>query len=163
MFSWLFRKKKKKPIRQKNDLNIITRDEVFKTLVDYWPKINPHNIKLADGMYVCPSRKEVEKILFESKVDEMIYRANIGDCDKFAVLLYTYVIRKRYEDFNAGLLPERALYSWAFGELWHRDPIQGPHAINLCITSDSGILFVEPQTDRIWKAERSAIVDFARI
>ena len=163
MFSWLFKKKKKKPIHRKNDLNVITRNEVFKTIVDYWPKINPHNIKLADGMYVCPSRKEVEKILFDSKVDEHIYQDGILDCDDYALLLHAYVIRKRYKDFQEGKIDKEQRYPRAFGQIWHRDPKIGGHAINLCITSDKEILFIEPQTDKIRKASKEAIIDFIRI
>lgn len=162
MFNWLFRKKKK-PIQQTSARHVITMAEVFQILIEYWPKINPHDIKLADGMYVCPTRAEVEKILFDSKIDEMIYKAEIADCDNFAVLLYAYVLRKRYEDYNAGLLPRDGLYSLTFGEIWYKDPIQGSHAINIAITSDAGILFIEPQTDRVWKAEKSAVVSFIRI
>lgn len=161
MFNWF--KKKKKPIQQAKNRHVITMAEVFKTLVDYWPKINPRDIKLADGMYVCPTRAEVEKTLFDSKIDEMIYIAEINDCDNFAVLLYAYVLRKRYEDYNAGLTLKGGLYSLTVGEMWYENPIAGPHAINIAITSDAGILFIEPQTDRVWKAEKSAVVSFIRI
>lgn len=159
MFSWLF-KKKKKP----NPISVILQgNKLLVKLLDVWPKLNPGRLWLEDVNYIMPTRKELEAILFASKVDSYEYVPEIEDCGDFALLLHADVIRKRYKDYKAGKIHEDQQFPLAFGQIWYQDPIMGSHAINICITCDDGILLIEPQQDKIRKPDKNMTISFIRI
>jgi hypothetical protein len=155
-FSRFFKKEKQEIVT--NGV-ILPGNKVLLKLFEVWPKFNPGRLYLADRTYVMPSKKEVEKLLFDSRIDEYVHTAHssspksgILDCDDFTLLLHAYVVRKRYEDFKAKKLPKDQQYPLAFGEIWYNDPNIGLHSINICFSRDKGILLIEPQSDEIWKA-----------
>ena len=161
-FNW-FRKKKKKPVIKDNEFHLIAREAVFGKFLSYWPKLNPASVHLGDDIYVMPSKEELKRLLHKSRVDEYIYSDGILECNKYALLLFADIVRERYKDFHAGNISKNQLYSLTLGQIWYRDPLIGSHAINLCITHDEGILFAEPQNDKIRKADKKVPVDFINI
>lgn len=159
LFSWF--RKKKKPIIG-DDQAILPSNKMLNKLLLCWPKFNPGRLWKADGNYVMPTRDELTKLLFDSEINFREYVSEIQDCDDFALLLHAYVIKQRYEDYDTGKIPKGRRYPLAFGQIWYQS-FQGPHAVNICITRDDGVLMIEPQTDRIWKPSKDLIVSFIRI
>ena len=156
-FHWF---RKKKPIDTKSIT--LTGNEIFNKLHNMWPSLTHGKIWFEDGKYLLPTRSELEKKLLESVVESYEYVPEIEDCGDFALLLHGDIIRSRYDDYKAGKIPDSQLYPWAFGQIWYQDTVMGPHAINICITSDEGILLVEPQSDEIRKATPNMVVFFIR-
>jgi len=133
----------------------ITDKEIVKQLQTIWPKLEEDkNVWLADSAYWMPDRKWIDELLKASWIDKKKYIQSTWDCDDYALYLMAeahYLV--------AGLVwaeeikKEDAL-PWAFGECWGYfnvdwNDIVKKHSINICITSDEGILLIEPQDDSI--------------
>jgi hypothetical protein len=170
-FHQLFKKEEQKPV----DISVMLPEyKVRLKLIEIWPELNPKlnsgRLNVADVLYVMPSEKEVKKMLFDSQIDSYVHTAHtispisgLLDCDDFALLLHAHVVKTRYNDFKAGKIPKSQLYPLAFGQIWYIDPKIGFHAINICITHDKGVLLIEPQNDKIWKAKKGTVVKLVRI
>ena len=163
--------KKKRSTYQPNRFHTIKKLEIFDMFLDLWPKLSSHSVYLSKDMYIMPSRKKVEQMLVVSDVDKMFYTADkqssgnsgILICGDYALLLHSDVIRARYENAQKGKIPAEEMYSLAFGQIWFQHPVHGPHAVNLVVTHDEGILFALPQIDELRKAEKGLTVDFVRM
>lgn len=142
---------------------LISRSDVFNMFIDFWSEIRPHSVYLADKTYITPLKEEVEEIVIDSHIDEYEYARDFFDCDDFALLLHAYVIHKRYRDFVKSEIPKDKMHPLAFGQIWYRDFFTGAHSVNLCITRDAGILFIEPQKDKVREAKKGITIDFIRI
>jgi len=154
--------RKKKSQKPKPNTTLLPSNRVLDKLLETWPDLNPGRLWKADAKYVMPTRKNLEKAIFKSPVSGYEYVSEIEDCDDFAILLHADIIRNRYDEYKKGEIPENNQYPWAFGQIWYRSSI-GMHAINLCITCDDSILFIEPQTRKIWKPKKDIFISFIRI
>lgn len=143
--------------------------QIFDILKDRWSKFTFDSLRLSDDLYVTLSLDDISKILFESQIERYVHTSQtIGadsglfDCDDFSLLLHAYVIKKRYQDFQNGLIPKNRLFPLAFGQCWG-DFGYGNHAINIAITHDLEIILIEPQQDKKWKATKGLNVNYVRL
>jgi len=157
---WFKRKKIEKPVV--DPWEILPGNKLLGKLLEVWPNLNPGRLWKADKTYIMPTKEKLDEALFESKVDSYQYIPEIEDCDDFALLLHADIIRRRYDAYKAGKIPKDRSYPWAFGQIWYQSS-RGPHAINICITCDKGVLLIEPQQDKIWKPDKDMIIFFIRM
>lgn len=138
---------------------IIKRAQLVKEIQEIWPDLkddlpNPTNIAIPRGEYWAPSVSDIEKFLKLDWTDQVKYMLESFACANFAHNLhaqskiYVYVLLEQNK-FNKENMRE-----WAFGHCWGsrfngRDT---SHAINIARTSDEGIILIEPQNDKWWKA-----------
>lgn len=82
------------------------------------------------------------------------YLPEAGDCDDYAAL-YSVLARVCHR-----MMPAPGGYALPIGELYYVAEGRGPHAINIAVTSDRGVIFIEPQlpgrTLNLTPAERSS-------
>ena len=87
---------------------------------------------------------------------------NVADCEKRAWFLHSAIQRERAE--KAEQLPENERYTWAFGwTLGIRHGVFGSqsHSMNIAVTSDEGIIIIEPLTNVIEKVDLKKYSVFA--
>lgn len=105
-------------------------------------------IRLGDATYYAPRRAELERLLEASLLDRRQWLEERHDCDDFAYVLKGEASSHAYES------PE-VRYGLCVGIVWgHFDWVDGYHAINWALTSDAGLLLIEPQTDAIYEPHR---------
>jgi len=140
----------------------LTRREIVAKFQNIWPDLvdglpGSTNIAMPDTEYWCPTLKELEELINKCPVDQYKAKRGILDCDDYALLLHAWIIQETY---NLGYeLP------WALGEVWGTmfKGRQTGHAINACITSDAGLVFIEPQNMDIWPVSEGDKVHFVRM
>ncbi len=86
---------------------------------------------LSDNEYILCHYDDVAWFLAQSQIDKIEFQTEIMDCDDFASALWG--------EFNKP--PWSAL---AIGLVWTE-----VHALNIVITEDMKVLFLEPQTDEL--------------
>ncbi len=89
------------------------------------------NIYLSDGDYRLCSEKDMEAFLSYDPTEKNKYSAEEFDCD----------------DFSYRLMGQFCVPGWsdlAFGILW-----TNTHALNVFVTEEKKVLFIEPQNDNI--------------
>ena len=92
------------------------------------------NIYIPDKHMDLVNEKEAKEFLVRDLTDRDNYVAEMYDCDDFARNVYN----------NARNYGLRVLNkNWAWAEIWVRG-----HALNLYVTEDLKVVFVETQTDR---------------
>jgi len=160
LFNWY--KRKKEPVVVDTSV-VLPGNKVLNKLLEAWPWLNPGRLWPADTDYVMPLENELEWVVFNSPVIRYEYVPEIQDCDDAALLLHADIVRRRYDEYKKGKIPENEKHPWAFGEIWYQDPVRGPHAINLCITRDKGILLIEPQGGKIRKPQKDMTISFIRL
>jgi len=89
-------------------------------------------IYLSDSkLYLMCNRADIETFLKQDDTNKMGYVAEQRDCD----------------DFSYRLMGQFSIPDWsalAFGIVW-----TNLHALNIIVTEDDKVLFIEPQTDDI--------------
>ena len=140
----------------KDGVQKISGAEIKSMLKEAWPEINSNNIKISDTWYVMPSDNELWKLVMDSGVNSFVHTYHIlddcsqmFDCDDFALLLHSFVIKERYNQMVEQKLSKEECLPWAFGQIWCKGPNSDNHALNICITKDRGIELIHPQTNVI--------------
>lgn len=153
---------------------IINSQEIIQMLMDMWPNLtynfpDASSIFLADGDYYLPKRNKVEKAIRKAHLSEKYkYHLENFDCDDYALVMHSYIVQRRYEKILNEHLKKSEWCSWAFGQVWG-SKFNGYlvwHAINIAITSDKGIILIEPQAEGAytWQPSReSDVVHFIRM
>ncbi len=112
----------------------------------------------ADSAYALPTRAwllDVYAPWFKEHLrlwDVASWEAEAHDCDDFAVMYRAcaqvaharHVRRLPGKDPRTGVTYKKT--GFAVGEFWYKDSRIGAHAINVAVTADAGVVFVEPQT-----------------
>lgn len=104
--------------------------------------------QLADAAYAPPRRDwllgEFASFFRQSLValGASTYTAESGDCDDYAAL-YAALARLCHRR-----TPGHAGAGLPVGVVWYPQRTGGGHAVNVAITSDAGVIFIEPQTQR---------------
>jgi len=146
----------------------ITRDEISAQVKTIWPHLVDGlpwatNIAIADEFYWAPRLDQLSELWNSTLVWQYQYNAEYMDCDDFSLLMHAGIVRDRYKQIQERGVPEHEWHSWAVGQCWgnkFRGQING-HAINIAITSDVGVVLIEPQSTPnrinldIWKANNS--------
>lgn len=84
------------------------------------------------------------------------YIDQLHDCDNFALELQADISRYRFIVAQNKAISPLELLSWAFGTIICMR-VKGQeinHTLNICITSDAGIVFIEPRGFKMWVADR---------
>lgn len=118
-----------------------------------------YGISLFDQTYYVPKKKAIRELIKETKIDEIEYKPNVADCDKFAALMRSKIVWWS----NKNNKP----YSVAGGEVHGMFPFgsmpPGSHAMNWVILKRKNadkieerldryrIWFIEPQRDELFK------------
>ncbi len=121
-----------------NLVKSITSDEIRDILTDAFPG---KEIMLNDGTYQYTTLAEVQRWASFDPTNELKYRAEELDCDKYA--LVDMANFKSENNFQIG----NAVFGIGRGQA----PI-GYHEWNIAYVEE-GIIMLEPQTDQIWKWE----------
>uniref|UniRef100_A0A6M3XY58 Agglutinin C-terminal domain-containing protein n=1 Tax=viral metagenome TaxID=1070528 RepID=A0A6M3XY58_9ZZZZ len=107
--------------------------------------ISAYQIDVLDGKKYCPTYDEVAVMLLKTNFEKYKYKNDVRDCDKFAVMLWGFVIQHFFDN------PEWE-YGWAFGlalgKFQHTGGVR--HALNFAFTQDRDLIFPEPQNDHIY-------------
>ena len=101
--------------------------------------VNVSDLHITDRTFKLVDIPHLREFLLGNPVSERKYAKERHDCDDFAYILQGDVTR-----WDSDL---------AFGIIHGRDENGNSHAWNVCIGTDHKIYFVEPQNDRVWKAE----------
>ncbi len=155
----------------KDGVQKISGTEIKSMLKDAWPEINSNNIKISDTWYIMPSDNELWKLVMDAGVNSFVHTYHIMDdcsqmfdCDDFALLLHSFVIKERYNQMVEQKLSKEECLPWAFGQIWCKGPTSDNHALNICITKDKGIELIYPQTNVIQPVKRGCSeISFVRI
>lgn len=120
-----------------------------------WSYLKEGGIALPDELYWIPSTKDIRDFLNESHYERLKWTKEMFDCDDFALLFHSYVVRKRYQMLQESKLSKKERLPWSIGQSW-LTKVRGKswnHAINVALTRDNDVIFIEPQSDEIWKAD----------
>lgn len=106
------------------------------------------DIRLADNTYAAPTRDWLtgdfygwfQAVLFAFSCTR--YKPESEDCDDFADLFSTFarICHRRTSPDCGAALP--------VGILWYQSPM-GYHAVNIALTSDHGLVVIEPQNGNV--------------
>lgn len=123
-----------------------------------WPEVD---IDTSDSDYWLPKCKEVYDLVWDTFIDKYQYTPETFDCDDFSLILHAFIVQERYVQIKLKEIPREQWRPWAFGQARGRKfrGHESHHAINLCLTSDHGIVFIEPQSGPepvIWEANRES-------
>lgn len=125
---------------------IIKASTIREKLKDAVPYLN--QIWLMDTVYEMLSLSDLKAIVKARSVSDFKFIPDVWDCDNFALQLHARVRQLQYDLIKAYPRPERR-YPWFFCEGVGVHNTQGVHAVNMAITSNAGIQYIEPQTDKI--------------
>jgi len=131
----------------------IASQDLFRQLKSIWPSMQ---VILADREYWLPAESKVHDLVWGSYIEQYRYTVELFDCDDYALTLHAFVVQERYKQMEERKLPKEEWFPWAFGEVRGRrfNGVEANHAINICVTSDKGVLLIEPQNDKSWTADR---------
>lgn len=156
-----------------NNYNVqkISGAEIRSMLKEAWPEINSNNIRISDTWYMMPSDNELWRLVMDSEVNSFVHThyiiddySQMFDCDDFALLLHSFVIKERYKQMIEQKLLKEECLPWAFGQVWCKGPTSENHALNICITKDRKIKLIEPQTNAIQPVKKPSLeISFVRI
>jgi len=95
---------------------------------------------LADERYWLVNHDEILAFLVKNRIDKLVWRKNLSDCD----------------DFAKALIGALATHFWgratSFGELWFWDrKLDYVHAVVFFINERKDLLCIEPQTDAVMR------------
>lgn len=104
-----------------------------------WKPVAQRFVFIGDMMYVCPDRKELDRLIAGFKPTAPKYSTVMEDCDDFAWLF------KAYACTEGSARQKPAPY--AIGVIWHtsRDQARTGHAYNWVVTDKHEVLIIEPQ------------------
>jgi len=100
----------------------------------------------ADSQFYCPPLADARQIIDASTLDRKTWAGERFDCDDFALVLKSHFAEAAYADGK-----RRAAH--CFGIVWGMLP--DCHAINWMVTNDLELLFIEPQSDKIFSPRAS--------
>lgn len=130
-------------------------NEVIKRITNIWGHLKQGGIALPDEKYWIPSTGDIQKFLNESHYERLKWTKEMFDCDDFALLFHSFIVRKRYQMLQESKLSKKERLPWSIGQSW-LTKVNGKnwnHAINIALTRDNDVIFIEPQSDEIWKAD----------
>jgi hypothetical protein len=107
----------------------VTGDQVFNVLMTVVPQAA--HVYLSDETYWLCSKEDIETFLKFDDTNKHTYVAEQHDCDDFSYRLM-------------GQLSDDTWSGIAFGILW-----TDAHAMNIIVTDDLKVYFIEPQSDAV--------------
>jgi len=101
----------------------------------------------ADATYYCSPRSDIDRLVRSSSIDRLRWISEKHDCDDFALSLKYDFVRDAYLD-------GARRYPHSLGILWGSSLKEGHHAINVVVTNEKKVLFIEPQNDSIFSPRK---------
>jgi hypothetical protein len=134
-----------------NDITEFEGNEIRQIIKD---TLQPKQINIADSMYGCYPKSEVERFLSSDTVDKLKYHKERFDCDNFALAL----AGREAEWYAAGAYASGSSFGIVHGDIRKKesDTTPRPHAINFFIDNEGELWLIEPQTDEIFKPTASS-------
>lgn len=129
----------------------ITSEQLRMVLQNKWS--NLFMIWPTDPVSKQMSLSLLKDVVEACSVAHLDFTGTVWDCDNFALQLHAKVQKYQYDQLKTG---KAGNVPWAFGECMGTK-FKGrteDHAINISLT-DEGIYLVEPQTNEIWKADKT--------
>lgn len=141
--------------------------QIVKDLQTIWPSLidnlpGPTSIALADKDYWMITKAQVKEIVSKTWFEKYHGVVEGFDCDDYALLFYAFVVQERYKQMRES--GETAWLPWAIGIAWGSmfDGRIAPHAVNIAITRDAGIILIEASNDKVWiPTSKTDLVYFA--
>lgn len=118
-------------------------NDITKAIQGVWPKFQ--SLIMVDEKYILPSFNDLLGMVSRSKVKNNKYKGESFDCDDFALLFHAYIIEQNIKK-DSPLAIGQFLGSKVRGKKIY-------HAVNIAITSDKGVILIEPQTNEVWQAD----------
>ena len=106
----------------------------LKSIVRKATRCSSRNIYIPDKHMDLVNEKDAKEFLAQDLTDREPYVKELFDCDDYARNVYNNAR-------NYGLRIKEMNWCWA--EIWIRG-----HALNLYVTQDFKVIFIEPQTDK---------------
>ncbi len=133
-----------------SSIKTITATDLYEILDTSFRHVQ--QIKLADDEYRYTSLTEVQRWASSDPTNELEYRKNVIDCDKFALTdMANFKSENNYQLGNS-----------VFGIVWG-DANGIYHAWNIALVYDqenTRLVNLEPQTDLIWHVKDSTVNDY---
>lgn len=95
-------------------------------------------IYLADEYYWLTPLHDVINLLVRERLDKLVYRPRVRDCDDYALVLHARMVESQRGN-------QKRNEPHCFGQVWGMVGATYGHAINIMINSDGAVRFVEPQ------------------
>ena len=124
--------------------------EIKKTYQKTYPDLESHYTILMSEKFLLPTHQEVVNAVKRHSVKDMKYVSNIADCEKFAWYLVWGIQKERSEQ------AEMFKVTWALGWItgFRIDLLgQESHTMVTAMTSDNGIIIIDPMTDAIMEPD----------
>jgi len=102
--------------------------------------------------FSLPSESELIDAIKRHSVKDMQYRDNIADCEKFAwYLVWGIQMERSFDPFNDGRTWAVGWINGIRGDILNRTS----HTMCTAMTSDKGIVIIDPMSDNISKPDPS--------
>ena len=98
------------------------------------------NIYLADSKYYLTPLADMVRLIKSERLDKVVYREEVMDCDDFAVLMYAAAKRSSFKN-------QKRRLPHTVGLVWGIADGEGAHALNIMMNNDGAIRIVEPQAE----------------
>lgn len=134
---------------------LIASEDLRQLLLGKFPLLNNDRLRLSDTMYLLAQYSHAEEYVDKYSSKGLGFQKNIGECEEFSLYLRSDIHRARHILANEGLLPDDQKYNWALGEAdgllsnaFYEDE---PHTMDVLVTDDKKIYYIENQTATIYK------------
>lgn len=126
----------------------IIKNQFNTVLTNKWATNSSFFIGLSDELYYLPELEEFKKYIYKYPILlnplDSINGTEGFDCDDFS-----FALKGNVALFNRNVA--KKTHSWAVGIIWGNfDWMREFHACNCIVSSDMGIVLVEPQTSKIY-------------
>jgi hypothetical protein len=128
----------------------MTNLEIKKAYQSIYPNLESHYTILMSEKFLLPTYQEVVGAVKRHSVKGMKYVPNIADCEKFAWYLVWGIQKERSDQ------AEISKMTWALGWItgFRIDLLgQESHTMVTAMTSDKGIIIIDPMTDAIMEPD----------
>jgi hypothetical protein len=129
---------------------IKTVEEIRKDLFKIWPNFPAANIWLPSGPYEILPLEEIKRLALKSDVSTIQFRANVMECEKFAIFFYSAFHRHAINEYAhtpaLGFVTGIHIESTAENIFASSDV----HTCNI-VFADEGVFLFEPQSNRFFE------------
>ena len=132
-------------------MSIITASEVREQLKNEapWIKKGREQIWLIDPTNEKLCLSDLKLVIKACSVEHFQFIPDVWDCDNFMLQLLSRSRQLQYDLLKAYPKQEKQ-YPWMMAMIiCNHNAYRGIHGMNMAITSDAGIQYIEPQTNEI--------------
>lgn len=135
---------------------LISSDNLRKLFFDNFPLLdNNYQVRMSDLFYLLPTYDELKDAVDRHTSKDIRFMTHIGECEEYTCYLRSDIAKERHMDAGNNIIPKDKQYTWALGEadglLNGQFYENEPHTMNIAITDDRKIWYIENQTATIFK------------